>query len=79
MNSKERRKDRRKWKYHVRYPEYGDGPIYDERWDWCVATFGNTVGRCWREKHGHISDYWEFDNEQAYFAFVLKFGAGISK
>lgn len=75
MNSKERRKDKRKWKYSVRYA-YTDCDRYDEMWDWLVATFGNKNGQCWRECYGHIGDYWQFDNEQAMTMFVLRFGAG---
>lgn len=76
MNSNQRRKDKRKWKYSVRYREYINIDRYDEMWDWCVATFGNKSNRIWREKHGHIADYWQFETEQAYLMFVMKFGAG---
>lgn len=75
MNSNQRRKDKRKWKWNVRFHDYGGGPGYDEKWDWCVATFGNHANHIWREKHRHIADYWQFDNEKAYLAFVLRFGA----
>jgi hypothetical protein len=79
MNSKERRKDRRKWKYHVRYHEYGVSERYNEMWDWLCQTYGNKHGQCWREKYGHIGDYWQFDNEEAMMMFVLRFGAGDYK
>ena len=76
MNSNQRRKDKRKWRYSVRYRyDSFSHDNYDEMWDWCVATFGNHSNRIWREKHGHIGDYWQFETEQAYLAFILRFGA----
>jgi hypothetical protein len=75
MNSKQRRKDKRKWKYSVRY-SHTDIERYNEMWDWCAATFGNHKDETWREKFGHIGDYWQFETEQAMTLFVLRFGAG---
>jgi len=74
MNSNQRRKDKRKWKYHVAY-EHTSQERYDQMWDWCVATFGNHIDRVWREKHGHVGDYWQFEDEQSMTLFVMKFGA----
>lgn len=76
MNSNQRRKDRRKWRYSVRYRvDSFSWEQYDEMWDWLVNTYGNFNGQCWREKFGHIGSYWEFDNEEAMTMFVLRFGA----
>ena len=83
MNGKQRRQDRRKWKYNVVYDIYdSQGPQsreeYDAMWDWCVEQWGNKTGKhhVWREKIGCVGTHWQFNNEQAYLLFVLRFGAG---
>ena len=80
MNSRERRYDRRLWRYQVKYDvNAGQGPQsrdeYDEMWDWCAAQWGRRTN-VWREKIGCVGTHWQFRNEQAYLLFVLKFGAG---
>jgi hypothetical protein len=74
MNSKERRKDKRRYRYQVRYNRHIDQPEYDVMWDWCVAQWGNRTFGPWREKHGHAGTFWQFDNEQSYMLFTLRFG-----
>jgi hypothetical protein len=78
MNAKQRRQDRRLFKYEVRVKDYE--MIYEryyEMFDWCVATFGNTRKMkkdivCWREKFGHFGDCWQFSTEQGAALFALK-------
>jgi hypothetical protein len=75
MNSNQRRKDKRKWKYNVRYT-YTEWDRYDEMWNWLCATYGNLKNHVWRERHGYIGDWWQFEDEEAMTMFVLKFGPG---
>lgn len=75
MNSNQRRKDKRRWRYNVRYG-YTHWDRYDEMWEWLTTTYGNHSNKVWREKHGHIGDYWQFEDEEVMTMFVLKFGAG---
>ena len=78
MNAKQRRQDRRLFKYEVRIEDFSKAcNHYDEMFNWCVATFGNTrkITKdviCWREKFGHRGDYWQFSTEQGAALFALK-------
>lgn len=72
MNSKQRRKDSRKWKYHVQCPPDRAYENYDAMFDWCVATFGNGLQTTWREKHGHYGTHWQFNKEKDAVLFALR-------
>jgi hypothetical protein len=75
MNSKQRRKDHKRWRYHVQveYPvtgSWGDDAVkYQKIWDWCTEHYGTIVHTCgWRDKD--CGELWEFDcpKKAAYFA-----------
>ena len=77
MNSKQRRTDRRYFKYSVCPSVDTADNHYDEMFDWCVATFGNsaklrTGGVVWREKHHHRGTHWKFTTEQGAALFALR-------
>ena len=76
MNSKQRKQDQRKWKYHVRLTyDQADRNGYDKMFDFCRNTWGNGR-RCagWREKHNHIGTCWQFTDEKKAMLFALRFG-----
>lgn len=75
MNSRDRRRDRRQWRYQVEtaYIYDGDNPQaeYDQIWAWLQQNFGTRNDRCgWRERgYGEI---WEFDSAKKAAAFALR-------
>ncbi len=74
MNSAQRRKDRRQWKYHVALSQekvYAND--YNAMFDWCRDTFGNG-NKCggWREAHNHIGTWWEFTSDKKAALFALR-------
>lgn len=76
MNSSQRRKNKRHYKYIVE-TDYVNYDHYCQAWDWCVSCFGNrTIKRPrllrWRETFGHIGTRWEFSREEDAVAFALK-------
>ena len=74
MNSHQRRKDRRHWKYYVKLSyEHLDRNGYDNMFDWCRDTWGNGI-RCagWREKHHCIGTWWQFTTEKQAVLFAMK-------
>ena len=75
MNSRQRRADRKAWRYEVAIDERKSFADYDEMFDWCVANYGNTRGissNGWREKHGYIGTFWQFNNSAKAAAFALR-------
>lgn len=74
MNSKQRRQDARKWKYHVRLTyDQADRNGYDNMFDWCRDTFGNGVRNdCWREKHQEVGTWWQFSDSKSAALFALR-------
>ena len=74
MNSKQRRRDERKWRYQVEIPyEKASRNDYDTMFDWCQDMWGN--GRkCagWREKHGHVGTCWQFTSEEKAVLFAMR-------
>jgi hypothetical protein len=75
MNSKQRRVDRKEWRYEVTIDEGKSFADYDAMFDWCVTNYGNSrgIGRNgWREKHGHFGTCWQFNNSRKAMAFALK-------
>lgn len=81
MNSKQRRKDRRQWKYEVNTIAK-DYDHYIEMWEWLSNTYGKKILRCgWRVKFfvSIIREYdesfpiqWIFDDQQKASNFALK-------
>jgi hypothetical protein len=75
MNSRQRRADRKEWRYEVTINESQSFVNYDAMFDWCVANYGNTRGispNGWREKHGHFGTCWQFNSSTKAIAFALK-------
>ena len=79
MNSKQRRQDRKKWKYHVRLTyDQADRNGYDNMFDWCRDTFGNGVrNNLWREEswsefHQEFGTSWQFTDGKTAALFALK-------
>ena len=75
MNAKQRRRDRRKWQWHVKLSfDHARQNEYNNMFNWCRDTFGNGV-RCagWREAHGHIGTWWQFTSEEQATLFMLRF------
>lgn len=78
MNSKQRRKDRRRYSYEVLLPydKWMTPSQYDAMFDWCCDTFKNNKrikGQIlWREKHGYIGTCWQFSSEKGAALFSLK-------
>lgn len=82
MNSKQRRKDKRTWKYSVtvRAKDFGH---YEEMWEWLKMRHGTNVHKCgWRDRHPdiHYDDYldgtfaviWEFLDKKKAVEFTLR-------
>ena len=73
MNARQRRADRKRWKYNVSIDEDRSYEQYNEMFDWCVTNFKNTLTHNkWREKHGHFGTCWQFTDSAAAIAFALK-------
>lgn len=75
MNARQRRRDRKLWKYSVTVDEIKSYVHYNHMFDWCVANYKNPVdGRHarWREKHGYFGTCWQFTDSAAATAFALK-------
>ncbi len=77
MNSRQRRKDRRIWKFQVKH-EYIPYELYSEMWEWLKVCYGTNVHKCgWRDRitwdHLHnVKVTWEFTNEKDANWFALK-------
>jgi len=75
LNSRQRRADRKEWRYEVTIGAENAFTNYDAMFDWCVANYGNTCGispNGWREKHGYIGTCWQFNNSAKAAAFALR-------
>jgi hypothetical protein len=74
MNSKQRRRDKKLWKYEVNLTyEQVDRNGYDNMFDWCRDTFGNNLRNGgWREKHGHYGTCWQFKTQERATVFTLR-------
>ena len=79
MNSKQRRIDRRCWKYSV--PTLcRDWDEYNDMWQWLGKRHGKKIYRCgWREKTSWVDSYsdriqvtWEFRKEKDLVEFILR-------
>jgi hypothetical protein len=75
MNSKQRRADRKAWRYEVAINQSRSFVDYDDMFDWCVTNFGNTHGirrNGWREKHGHFGTCWQINDSVKAVAFAMR-------
>lgn len=79
MNSRQRRTDKRKWKYKIT-TSLSDYEVYLTMWDWLVRKYGRQVSKCgWRERFevdnrdplAFIVE-WEFLEQKAAVEFALK-------
>ena len=80
MNSHQRRRDRRQWRYCSRQARHEvtrswtwDQAVaeYMRRFDWCVEQWGDRVDRCgWRERG--MGKRWEFDCPKKATLFRLR-------
>jgi len=77
MNSKDRRKDRRAWKYSVATPHVmmtgvaGMQDEYDAMWNWCKENFGSDARYCgWRDREW--GERWEFNDSKKAALFSLR-------
>ena len=72
MNSKQRRKDRREWKYTIVTPTQ-DWHHYIDMFDWCVKNFGGCVTDGWRDPR-HYSDCaeWKFNCPKKAAVFAMR-------
>ena len=81
MNSKQRRVDRRCWKYSV-ITYVDDYDNYTEMWSWLKQRHGTNVNQCgWRDRHlanlyteadDTMPVKWEFIREKDALEFALK-------
>jgi hypothetical protein len=77
MNSRQRRKDSRIWKYNLLVTP-ASYEHYEEMWTWLALNYGKKAGTCgWRDRHIWISGYeyeiiWQFCDKKKYLAFMLK-------
>ena len=82
MNSKQRRKDSRHWKYSVMI-RAKDFEHYEEMWEWLKSKYGTKVHRCgWRDRHPLINYtyvpgewfnvVWQFTDEKKLVEFSLR-------
>jgi hypothetical protein len=79
MNSKQRRRDTRRWRWRVD-PSWqenvhylDDIERYNAIWSWCRDNYGIDVRYCgWRDRD--CGRYWEFDDSQKAMMFKLKWG-----
>ena len=57
MNSKQRRKDKRKWKYSV-VTTSRDYDHYEEKWNWLKNHYSANAAKCgWRDRPLSEVDY----------------------
>ncbi|MFY8211433.1 MAG: hypothetical protein ACOVLB_02025 [Candidatus Nanopelagicus sp.] len=83
MNSHQRRKDRKLWKYSVTLP-FRDFDHYTEMWEWLAMRHGKKANTCgWRDRdpvtnsnwqHYDVYDLvtWQFIKERDAIEFTLR-------
>lgn len=72
MNSHQRRRDRREYRYDIRIERTVRYDEYREMFEWCCKNFG-TKQRCgWRERYGYSRDYWQFSRADHATAFAMR-------
>lgn len=72
MNSKQRRKDRREWKYKIAVSAT-DLDQYMVIFDWCAKNFGGCVDDGWRDPREY-GDYaeWKFNCPKKAALFAMR-------
>lgn len=82
MNSHQRKKDKRRWKYTVTV-NTRSFRHYEEMWEWLENRFGKNSAKCgWRDRHpeyfhrdysdGTFDVFWQFINERDAIEFTLR-------
>jgi hypothetical protein len=78
MNSKQRRVDRRYWKYSVPLT-LRDYDQYIEIWNWLTSRYSSKVTRCgWRDRcvyhrsDDSLNTTWQFNDEKKLVEFMLR-------
>ena len=79
MNSNQRRKDKRKWKYKVAM-HITSHQQYEDMWWWLAGRHGRNVVECgWRERLVYTDSWsaaldteWEFTKEKDLIEFILR-------
>ena len=81
MNSKQRRKDRRLWKYKIKIVAK-DFDHYAEMWDWLAINYGKIIDECgWRVKFDlecmhaydeYMDTVWIFNDKRKATEFTLR-------
>jgi hypothetical protein len=77
MNSRQRRVDRRHWKYSVPFT-LRDYDHYLEIWDWLKSKYTTNVARCgWRDRTVYYRNHtlgttWQFNDEKKLVEFMLR-------
>lgn len=71
MNSHQRRKDRRRWKYEIRLNVYKFS-TYCQIYTWAIKTISPYTNHRWREAYGSAGTIYQFDNERDAVLFKLK-------
>lgn len=78
MNSRQRRQDRKRWRYSI-VTVAQDWDHYNEMWQWLNVKHGRKVTQCgWRDRHDMYDNdtnfevRWEFDNERNATEFALR-------
>lgn len=82
MNSHQRRKDKKRWRYHVNvyesYTQFGyrseEVDHYMAMFTWCKENYGDNVERCgWRDRDYGVR--WEFTCPKKAAMFALKWAS----
>lgn len=80
MNSKQRRKDKRAWKYSVKVLAK-DYDHYEEMWNWLDKNYGRKIYKCgWRDRYPSDSYFysvtfeviWQFTDQKKLVEFILR-------
>jgi len=78
MNSRQRRQDRKRWRYSI-VTVARDFDHYSEMWNWLKVRHGIRICDCgWRDRNNYLDDSvnyrvtWQFIREQDATEFALR-------
>jgi hypothetical protein len=71
MNSHQRRKERREWKYIIDAPSR-DWYHYMEMFEWCQKNFGVTVADGWQDPRWVGIPEWKFNCPKKAAVFAMR-------
>lgn len=71
MNSHQRRKERREWKYIIDVPTR-DWHHYMEMFEWCQKNFGITVADGWNDPRWLNTPAWKFNCPKKAAVFAMR-------